>query len=71
MSGLTAKLTAAMTTRPRHEAWRKSSYSNTGNGCVELARGMLALRDSKYPAGPILTADAGRLVRAVKGGELG
>lgn len=38
--------------------WRKSSYSNTGANCVEIARtrsGRVAVRDSKDPAGPVLT----------------
>lgn len=37
--------------------WRKSSYSagSTGN-CVEVAFGQtVALRDSKNPAGPMIT----------------
>jgi hypothetical protein len=37
-------------------AWRKSSYSG-GDGCVETAPfqgGMVAVRDSKDPAGPVL-----------------
>jgi hypothetical protein len=36
--------------------WRKASYSTTGN-CVEVARnlpGLVAVRDSKDPAGPAL-----------------
>ncbi len=41
-----------------HAQWRKASYS-TGNGgaCVEVARnlpGVVAVRDSKNPAGPAL-----------------
>ncbi|MEU9480636.1 DUF397 domain-containing protein [Streptomyces sp. NPDC048191] len=40
-------------------AWRKSSYSgDQGGECVEvaeLAEATVALRDSKAPAGPILT----------------
>ncbi|MER6275902.1 MULTISPECIES: DUF397 domain-containing protein [Streptomyces] len=39
--------------------WRKSSYSgDQGGECVEvaeLAEATVALRDSKNPAGPILT----------------
>jgi len=44
----------------KHRAdWRKSTYSG-GNGgeCVEVATnlpGMVAVRDSKNPDGPILT----------------
>jgi hypothetical protein len=38
--------------------WRKSSYSGTNGGnCVEVARnlpGVVAVRDSKHPAGPVL-----------------
>jgi hypothetical protein len=45
---------------PAHIRWRKASFSNNGAGCVELA--MLdhatAVRDSKHPAGPILTFPA-------------
>ncbi|MET7568735.1 DUF397 domain-containing protein [Streptomyces sp. NPDC005492] len=38
-------------------AWRKSSYSgDEGGNCVEIAETpTLAIRDSKTPAGPILT----------------
>ena len=41
-----------------HAVWRKSSYSS-GNGgqCVEVARNLadlVAVRDSKNPAGPAL-----------------
>lgn len=40
-------------------AWRKSTYSTgNGNNCVEAARalpGVIALRDSKNPDGPMLT----------------
>jgi uncharacterized protein DUF397 len=41
----------------RHLSWRKSSYSATSSGnCVEVAfGGIVAVRDSKNPAGPILT----------------
>jgi len=38
--------------------WRKSSYSNTGANCVEVARtrsGRVAVRDSKDPDGGVLT----------------
>jgi hypothetical protein len=43
--------------------WRKSSYSGNGGGnCVEVARnipGIVAVRDSKDPHGPVLTLGAG------------
>ena len=42
--------------------WRKSSYSGNGGGnCVEvatLAGGMVAVRDSKDPHGPVLMIEA-------------
>jgi hypothetical protein len=38
--------------------WRKSSYSSSNGGqCVEVARnvpGVVAVRDSKAPQGPVL-----------------
>ncbi|MEV6838690.1 DUF397 domain-containing protein [Streptomyces sp. NPDC051133] len=40
--------------------WRKSSYSgDQGGDCVEVAEtaAAIAVRDSKTPAGPILTLD--------------
>ncbi|WP_329087613.1 MULTISPECIES: DUF397 domain-containing protein [unclassified Streptosporangium] len=40
-------------------AWRKSSYSGpNGDDCVEVAinlPGLIAVRDSKDPSGPMLT----------------
>jgi Domain of unknown function (DUF397) len=38
-------------------AWRKASLSHAANNCVELATmgEMVHVRDSKHPAGPILT----------------
>ncbi|WP_436762570.1 DUF397 domain-containing protein [Streptosporangium sp. V21-05] len=38
--------------------FRKSSYSVGGNDCVEVATnlpGLVAVRDSKDPSGPLLT----------------
>lgn len=42
-------------------AWRKSSYSNNGGACVEVATnlpGLVAVRDSKDPSGPSLVFGA-------------
>ncbi|MFJ7258682.1 DUF397 domain-containing protein [Streptomyces globosus] len=43
--------------------WRKSSYSNgTGGDCVEVADGVgggvVPVRDSKRPSGPVITVTA-------------
>jgi uncharacterized protein DUF397 len=54
-----------MTTQ-RRNGWRKSSFSDTGNGCVEVFRTLGAVLDSKNPAGPCLSLDVRVLVRAVK-----
>lgn len=38
-------------------AWRKSTYSNNGGSCVEVAHGgpgVVAVRDSQDPDGPKL-----------------
>ncbi|MEU7981911.1 DUF397 domain-containing protein [Micromonospora sp. NPDC049081] len=38
--------------------WRKSTRSNAGGNCVEVADnmpGIVGLRDSKDPTGPVLT----------------
>jgi hypothetical protein len=56
--------------------WRKSSYSGTNGGnCVEVARnlpGIVAVRDSKDPAGPALAftpVDWHTFTAALRGGE--
>ncbi|MGC9670360.1 DUF397 domain-containing protein [Planosporangium sp. 12N6] len=55
--------------------WRKSSRSNNGGNCVEVAdnlAGVVAVRDSKDPAGPVLTftpAGWAAFVAGVKHGE--
>jgi hypothetical protein len=44
-------------------AWRKSTHSNNGGNCVEVARnlpGVVAVRDSTDPAGPALVLDLGQ-----------
>ncbi|SBT49233.1 DUF397 domain-containing protein [Micromonospora narathiwatensis] len=52
--------------------WRKSTRSNNGGNCVEVADnlpGIVALRDSKDPSGPALTFGPGAwacFVAAVK-----
>lgn len=54
--------------------WRKSTRSNGGGECVEIATAanVIAIRDSKTPDGPklILTPDAWRTFsRAVQTGQ--
>ena len=42
--------------------WRKSTRSNNGGACVEVATnlpGIVAVRDSKNPDGPVLISDPG------------
>jgi hypothetical protein len=56
--------------------WRKSSRTEGANNCVELARvpGVVAVRDSKNQAGPVLTFTATELHRfltTVKDDRLG
>ncbi|WP_030341198.1 DUF397 domain-containing protein [Streptomyces sp. NRRL S-1022] len=49
--------------------WRKSSYSSDqGGDCVEVAEtpaATLAIRDSKAPAGPILTVAPAAFTRFI------
>ncbi|MFJ9663086.1 DUF397 domain-containing protein [Streptomyces sp. NPDC101219] len=54
--------------------WLRSSYSTGANNCVETARpadgpwaGLLAVRDSKNPAGPALAFSPGSWARFVAG----
>jgi hypothetical protein len=58
-------------------SWHKSSYSGgNGGGCVEVAAnlpGVVAVRDSKNPAGSALTVSPGMwraLTAAIKSGQL-
>jgi hypothetical protein len=55
-----------------HAVWHKSSYSNNGGACVEVATnlaGLVAVRDSKNPSGPslVFSADSWQaFIRALK-----
>ncbi|MFF2061381.1 DUF397 domain-containing protein [Streptomyces sp. NPDC058200] len=60
--------------------WFKSSYSNNGGNCIEVAvnlvvsRDVVPVRDSKNTTGPVLTCPAGAFssfVAGVKAGEFG
>ncbi|WP_299530349.1 DUF397 domain-containing protein [uncultured Streptomyces sp.] len=59
--------------------WFTSSYSSNGGDCVEIAtntvatRGVVPVRDSKNPAGPVLDVAAtafAAFVAGVKAGDL-
>ena len=56
--------------------WRKSSYSNNGGACVEVADnlpGVVAVRDSKDRSGPLLLFAEGQweqFIDAIQAGEL-
>ncbi|MFF3735364.1 DUF397 domain-containing protein [Streptomyces sp. NPDC002476] len=69
-----------MTTTTESPHWFKSSYSNNGGNCVEVAanlaaaHGIVPVRDSKNPNGPVLntTTDAfASFVTGIKSGEFG
>ncbi|MFI1307877.1 DUF397 domain-containing protein [Streptomyces sioyaensis] len=60
--------------------WFTSSYSSNGGNCIEVAanlvaeRGVVPVRDSKTPSGPVLTLPAeafSSFVTGVKTGEFG
>ena len=57
-----------MTTPNRRVEWRKATYSDQGNGCVELASTLDRVRDSKNPNGPALAVNVPALVAHVKAG---
>ena len=56
--------------------WRKSTASNPSGNCVELAElagGEIALRNSRFPSGPVLVgtrAAVAAFVLAARSGEL-
>jgi hypothetical protein len=58
-------------------AWRKSTFSGTGDNCVEVADlpdGGAAVRDSKDQAGPVLRFTASEwdaFRKGVKAGQFG
>ncbi|WP_411095050.1 DUF397 domain-containing protein [Streptomyces sp. 021-3] len=63
---------------PNSPYWRKSSYSDNGGACVEVAanlvptHALVPVRDSKTPSGPVLTFPAtafSSFVAGVKAGE--
>lgn len=53
-------------------AWRKSTYSNADGNCVEVAirPTAVAVRDSKNPAGPVLTFAAAEWREFLRGARI-
>jgi hypothetical protein len=54
--------------------WRKSTFSGNGGDCVEVARnlpGIVAVRDSKDPDGPVLTFTADEWRAFISGARAG
>ncbi|MFF2848761.1 DUF397 domain-containing protein [Streptomyces sp. NPDC058001] len=57
--------------------WFKSSHSDNGGNCVEIAanlatsHGMVPVRDSKNPAGPVLNLPADAFTTFVSGIKAG
>jgi hypothetical protein len=57
--------------------WVTSSYSDNGGQCVEVAanlaasRGVVPVRDSKNPAGPVLSVPAASFTAFVAGLKAG
>ena len=50
--------------------WRRSLRSTNNQNCVELAHTLDAIRDSKNPAGPVLSVSSVKvLLAAVKAGK--
>ncbi|MFH7596569.1 DUF397 domain-containing protein [Streptomyces racemochromogenes] len=59
-----------MTTSTESPCWFTSSYSNNGGQCVEVATnlpGVVPVRDSKTPGGPVLTFRAEAFAAFVAG----
>lgn len=50
--------------------WRKSSHSGQDTNCVEVARTLGAVRDSKNVAGPAVRGNVSALVAAVKADQI-
>ncbi|WP_329132861.1 DUF397 domain-containing protein [Streptomyces sp. NBC_01476] len=59
---------------PTDNNWKKSSYSAANGDCVEMATAgssVVAVRDSKDPAGPVLRFSATSWSSFIKSAHLG
>jgi hypothetical protein len=60
---------------PDRLSWLKSQHSNPSGNCVEMAclpSGQIAIRNSRHPAGPVLTftpAEIAAFLQGAKDGE--
>ncbi|SDT81677.1 protein of unknown function [Streptomyces sp. TLI_053] len=67
----------AMHIDPSGARWRRSSHSDNGGTCVEVTAdfpGLVPVRDSKDPAGPVLVFPAdtwSAFIAGVQAGEFG
>jgi hypothetical protein len=55
--------------------WRKSRHSNSQGDCVELAgglpEGMIAVRNSRHPDGPVLICTQPEITALIRGAQDG
>ncbi len=64
----------ALTENYESVQWRKSTASNPSGNCVELAElagGEVALRNSRFPAGPVLVGTRAAVAAFVRGARSG
>ena len=66
-----------MTTTTESPRWFKSSYSSNGGNCIEVAanlvapHGVVPVRDSKNPGGPVLNVRAASFASFIEGVKAG